>query len=139
MLYPPSASRNQGQCRHLVAPLFLGSAARTRVVTAPLICAVSTFETQQPGTPRRSLRFRWQRESSAAEWSWQEKRKRALLESIPPGISCRRLIPMSAGASVFGLIPRLSITALFPVPACTPVLNAIGIDLLMPPKTQSCD
>jgi integrase len=62
-----------------------------------LLCIVSSFETRPKGTLRHSLRFPWQRDSLVSEWSWQEKRKRALLESNPPGISCRRLIPMSAG------------------------------------------
>src|SRR5215467_13431911 len=63
-------------------------------------CAVSSFETQEVGTLRCSLRFCWLRESFVSEWSWQEKRKRALPEGNPPGISCRRLIPMSAGGIV---------------------------------------
>jgi len=60
-------------------------------------CTVSSFETRPKGTLRFSLHFAWQRGCLVSEWSWQEKRKRALLESNPPGISCRRLIPMSAG------------------------------------------
>src|SRR5215467_4744797 len=63
-------------------------------------CGVSSFETREVGTVRSSLRFCWQRGSSVPEWSWQEKRKRALPEGNPPGISCRRLIPMSAGEMV---------------------------------------
>ena len=62
-----------------------------------LQCTVSSFETRPKGTLRFSLHFAWQRGCLVSEWSWQEKRKRALLESNPPGISCRRLIPMSAG------------------------------------------
>ena len=60
-------------------------------------CIVSSFETQPKGTLRHSLRFSWQRSPSVSEWFWQEKRKRVLLESNPPGIFRRRLIPMSAG------------------------------------------
>jgi len=63
----------------------------------PVQCTVSSFETRPKGTLRFSLHFAWQRGCLVSEWSWQEKRKRALLESNPPGISCRRLIPMSAG------------------------------------------
>ncbi|MEK7995297.1 MAG: hypothetical protein AAB403_15955, partial [Planctomycetota bacterium] len=59
------------------------------------------FETQAKGTLRHSLHFSWQRDSSVSEWSWQKKRTRALLESNPPGVSCRRLIPMSAGEETF--------------------------------------
>jgi len=52
--------------------------------------------------------FVGQRGSSVSEWSRQEKRKRALLESNSPGISCRRLIPMSVpGRASVGLLPGL--------------------------------
>jgi hypothetical protein len=83
-----------GNCLSANANLSLVSVSQAR---GSLQCIVSSFETRPKGTLRHSLRFPWQRDSLVSEWSWQEKRKRALLESNPPGISCRRLIPMSAG------------------------------------------
>src|SRR5215467_751743 len=97
-------------------------------------CGVSSFETREVGTVRSSLRFCWQRGSSVPEWSWQEKRKRALPEGNPPGISCRRLIPMSPGEMADLSSPRVSIFGL----ALAVGFNNIGIDLLMPSKTQAC-
>jgi hypothetical protein len=79
-------------------------------------CGVSIFETRQLGTLCSSLPFCWQRGAFVSEWSWQEKRKRALLESNPPGIFCRRLIPMSAGEEDFGSPLRISVFKFIAMP-----------------------
>src|SRR5215467_6849896 len=99
-------------------------------------CGVSSFETREVGTVRSSLRFCWQRGSSVPEWSWQEKRKRALPEGNPPGISCRRLIPMSAGEITDVSSPRFSVVGLAALATGMLCFDNIGIDLLMPSKTQ---
>src|SRR3954447_15132099 len=100
------------------------------------MCAVSSIETRELGTLRCSLRFCWQRESFLSEWSWQEKRKWALLESNPPGVSCRRLIPMSAGELACVPSPRSVVAGLAATPPGMFGFDLIGIDLLMPSKTQ---
>src|SRR3954466_2708517 len=55
----------------------------------------------------------------------------------PPGISCRRLIPMSAGELACVPPPRSAVTGLTAPPGAFG-FNLIGIDLLMPSKTQGC-
>src|SRR5215467_3039793 len=99
-------------------------------------CGVSSFETREVGTVRSSLRFCWQRGSSVPEWSWQEKRKRALPEGNPPGISCRRLIPMSPGEMGARVFSPSSFLKSGNASTSAFVVNCIGIDLLMPSKTQ---
>ena len=100
----PSAEREAGYRRGLkmhqhffVKHLGAAETTSTESKAGTGECTVSSFETRPKGTLRFSLHFAWQRGCLVSEWSWQEKRKRALLESNPPGISCRRLIPMSAG------------------------------------------